>query len=119
LGTVPNLKKMVMLVTISHGGEQPYQGDPAWGRRMAFVAYDLYAPKPGAKPGCAVVNREGTALSMDPCAGYAEASTLSGEDKRRAKIVHFEQAVFADLQRATSQGKCTDGESTAEAIGCI
>jgi TonB family protein len=119
LGSVANVSKLVLLVAIANRGEQTYQGDPGWGRRMSFVAYDLYAPKAGSKPGCAVVQREGTTVSMDPCAGYVDASTLSDEDKQRTKVVQFEQSVFGDIQRAPSQGKCKSGESTAEAHGCV
>jgi TonB family protein len=113
------LTKAVFLLSLTNGTEQPYRGDPAWGPRVGFLAIDLFQPKSGGKAACVVVADEGGKPGSDPCGQYADATKLTEKDKRDATKAHFEQSVFGILRRATSQGKCKDGESNGEAQGCV
>jgi len=117
-GARAKLSKVVLLMSVSGRQEQPYAGDPAWGRRVQFVAIDLYPPKAGGKPYCAIVAQEGQAAGAAPCSRYADASTLSDDERRNAKKIHLEETVFSAAQRVTSTDKCKSGESAAEVRGC-
>ena len=86
---------------------------------MSFVAIDLYSPKSGSKPACAVVAKEGPAPKLDPCAPYSDAAALSDEDKSSAVKVHIEQSIFALPNWPREAGKCKDGESVAEVASCV
>jgi TonB family protein len=117
-GTEQKLSKLVALVSITSGDEQPYRGEASWGRREAFVAIDFYPPKEGSKAECAVVANEGPAPESNPCAAYAQI-TYSEADKRTIKKAHIEQSLFVVEERSPSQGKCKQGESKAEVRSCV
>ena len=110
--------KVVALMSITTTADEPYRGEPGWGRRMSFESFDLYSPKSGSKPACAVVANEGSAAGLDLCAQYTDAAALSDEDKKSAAKIHIERSIFV-LQSATpAAGKCKDGESAAETRSC-
>lgn len=117
-GAGEKLTKMVSLVSVTKDGEKPHQGEADWGRRVAFVAYDLYAPRNG-KPACMVVAHEGLDPTGGPCGQMADASTLSEADRKSAQRTHIEQSLFAVFRPGEpTAGKCKNGESEAEAQGC-
>ena len=117
-GAADKLVKLVMLSSFTTGDGQPYRGDPAWGRRVAFVALDLYAPQDGGKKACSVVAEEGAPPDGDPCEAYGGAHALSEDAKKSAKKSHIEQSLFAVLRAAPNDRKCKQGESSAEVHGC-
>jgi TonB family protein len=118
-GAKNKLTKLVLLMSIATGDEQPYRGDPAWGSRLAFVAFDLYPPAPGGKPACAVIAKEGAPPDLNPCGSYTDASTLSEKDKANPERAHIEQSMFGLAQRANGSGKCNEGQSAGEVRGCV
>ena len=118
-GVREKVTKLVALMTITTGNK-PYEGEADWGRRVAFAAVDLYAPKQGGTPACKLVAHEGASLGADPCSHYTDADALSEADKLSRQKLHVEQSVFAIQQQTSpSPGKCKDGESAAEAQSCI
>jgi TonB family protein len=119
VGARQKLSKLVFLVSISNGTEQPYRGEKDWGQRTSFVAMDLYTLKGGAQVACSTAAVEGIPPEAKPCAQYSDANLLSEEEKRNATHAHIEQAMFGIVQRTTSQGKCKSGESAAEVHGCV
>jgi len=118
MGSAQKFAKLVSLMSISNGDEPAYKGDPAWGRRLAFVAVDLFTPKTGSKVACAVVATEGAELESDPCAQYADAGALSEADRKSSTKVHIEQSLFGIPERSPARAQCKRGESNAEVHGC-
>lgn len=111
-------EKLVLLTTMSSGDEQPYRGDPAWGRRLSFVAIDLFPARDGAKAACALVASEGIA-DADPCRAYGDVGPPSEEQKRSADRAHVEKSLFAVRRTAEPDGRCKNGQSAAESHGCV
>jgi len=118
VGAIEKVSKLVSLTSITTGDAQGYRGEADWGRRLAFIAFNLYPPKEGAKPFCEIVAEEGAPPDSNPCERYADAATLSDEAKRDARKAHFEQSLFGVMQDQRSTGKCKDGESAAEVHSC-
>jgi hypothetical protein len=118
VGEARKLARLVSLTSVTSGDAQPYAGDPAWGRRLGFVAIDLFSPKTGSKVACAVVAKEGAALEGNPCEQYADASGLSDAERKNANKTHIEQSLFGTAERLPDQAQCKSGESAAEVDGC-
>jgi TonB family protein len=116
-GTTQKLTKFVTLVSVTMGAEEPYRGEPDWGRRISFTALDLYKTKDG-KQSCVVVASEGDEADPAPCASFHATSVLSDEEKKATPKQHLERSAFAILERSASQGSCKTGESKAETHGC-
>lgn len=114
------LKQVVALMTITSGNDRPYQGEVAWGRRISFVAINLYTPKDpktGSKPLCEIVADDGGDPGMNPCAPYG--GPVSDAHKNDPKA-HIERSIFAIEEASpSSPGKCKSGESSAEVHGCV
>ena len=119
LGARENLTKLVALVSITTGAQQPYPGDPSWGRRLAFIAIDLFPPTEGSKARCSVVANEGPAPEADPCGRFTDAVTFSDAEKRSIQKAHFEQSLFGVQKHSPVQSKCKQGESAAEVRSCV
>jgi TonB family protein len=123
-GVQKKLKQVVALMSLTTGNGQPYRGEAAWGRRISFVAINLYPPK-NAKPGpvtpaCEIVAEEGADAGFNPCAPYAAAGKVTDADKNNPDMAHVEQSVFVIPQdSAATPDKCKHGETAAEASGCI
>lgn len=119
LGTRTSLQKVVVLTSISMPGQEPFHGDPAWGHRAGFVAIDLFPPKHGTTPTCAVVEEDGVPPTADPCEHYDKAGPLSDADKKNPNRLRIEQSFFALQQASPNTDKCKNGETAAESSGCI
>src|SRR6185312_1055615 len=98
--------QMVILMSVTTGSEQRYKGDPGWGRRLSFLALDIYSTKDGSKRSCAIVAKEGPTLEVNPCAPYADAAALSGQDRSSAKKMHIERSIFVLENGPPATGKC-------------
>jgi hypothetical protein len=113
------VKKLVVFTSITTGDKQPYAPESGWGRRVAFVAIDLYSPKQGGKAACAVVKQDGSPPDISPCAPYNDADQMTDQEKSDAIKSHVEQSLFEVRRRSTSEEKCKNGESAAEVNRCV
>jgi TonB family protein len=116
-GTTQKLTKFVSLFSVTMGADEPYRGDPEWGRRISFTALDLYKTKDG-KQSCVVVASLGDNPDPAPCASFHATSVLSDEERKATPKQHLERSAFAIFQRSVGQGSCKGGETSAESSGC-
>jgi TonB family protein len=118
-GMEKKVTKLVVMMSFTSGGAQPFPGKPEWGRRVSFIAFELSPPKQGTKPACITVAEQGY-LPGDPCAQFANGLTLFDSDKQSTGKAHIELSRFEVARPAALPNlRCKRGESEAEARGCV
>jgi TonB family protein len=95
-GLSKRYSRVTFLVATAPVPKAPYQGNPAWGDRVSYLASEQYYLRPSFPTACVAIAAEGWNAGRDACAGFPGMRTISEDDAKRAfRTQRAETSVFA------------------------